>query len=60
VTLNLGFFDSALLFAGMIALPALAWWRGAVNPIIAFWLAYILTRLLGAWPAEALASESPQ
>jgi uncharacterized membrane-anchored protein len=48
VTLNLGFFDSALLFAGMIALPALAWWRGAVNPIIAFWLAYILTRPLGA------------
>jgi uncharacterized membrane-anchored protein len=48
VTLNLGFFDSALLFAGMIALPALAWWRRAVNPIAAFWLAYILTRPLGA------------
>jgi uncharacterized membrane-anchored protein len=48
VTLNLGFFDSALLFAGMIALPALAWWRRAVNPIVAFWLAYVLTRPLGA------------
>jgi uncharacterized membrane-anchored protein len=48
VTLKLGFFDSALLFAGMIALPALAWWRGAVNPMVAFWLAYILTRPLGA------------
>jgi uncharacterized membrane-anchored protein len=48
VTLHLGFFDSALLFAGMIALPALAWWRGMANPVVAFWLAYILTRPLGA------------
>jgi uncharacterized membrane-anchored protein len=47
-TLHLGFFDSALLFAGMIALPALAWWRRAVDATVAFWLAYILTRPLGA------------
>jgi uncharacterized membrane-anchored protein len=46
--LHLGFFDSALLFAGVIALPAIGWWRLRMNPIVAFWFAYIVTRPLGA------------
>jgi uncharacterized membrane-anchored protein len=48
VTFNLGYFASGLLFAALIALPALAYWRGWLNPIAAFWAAYILTRPLGA------------
>jgi uncharacterized membrane-anchored protein len=48
ISLHLGFFPSALLFAGVIAIPALAWWRGALNPITAFWAAYVVTRPLGA------------
>src|ERR1700722_15214249 len=47
-SLNLGFFGSVLLFAAVISIPALAWWRGKLNPIIAFWSAYIVTRPLGA------------
>jgi uncharacterized membrane-anchored protein len=48
LTLNLGFFGSAILFAAIIAVPAVAWWRGTLGPIAAFWLAYIVTRPLGA------------
>ncbi|MFI5271076.1 MAG: hypothetical protein ACHQT9_03470 [Candidatus Saccharimonadales bacterium] len=47
-TLGLGYFSSGLLFAGLIALPALGYWLFGLNEIIAFWLAYILTRPLGA------------
>jgi uncharacterized membrane-anchored protein len=48
LTLNLGFFPSALLFAAVISIPAIGWWRLRLNPILAFWLAYIVTRPLGA------------
>jgi uncharacterized membrane-anchored protein len=47
-SLKLGFFPSALLFAAVISVPALAWWRGGLNPILAFWAAYVVTRPLGA------------
>ena len=33
---------------GAIAVPGLAWWRGSLNPIVAFWSAYVITRPLGA------------
>jgi uncharacterized membrane-anchored protein len=46
--LNLGFFPSVLLFAAVISIPAIGWWRFGLNPILAFWLAYIVTRPLGA------------
>jgi uncharacterized membrane-anchored protein len=48
IQLNLGFLDSAFLFAVVIAVPALLWWRGLLNPIAAFWAAYVVTRPLGA------------
>ena len=47
-SLNLGFFGSVLLFAAIIAIPAVGWWRLAMNPVVAFWFAYIVTRPLGA------------
>lgn len=47
-TLGLGYLLSGVIFAVLIALPALAYWRFGLNEIIAFWLAYILTRPLGA------------
>jgi uncharacterized membrane-anchored protein len=47
-TLHLGFFGSVILFAAIIAIPALGWWRFDMNPIVAFWFAYIVTRPLGA------------
>jgi uncharacterized membrane-anchored protein len=52
VSLHLGFFDSALLFAAIIAVPAVGWWRFNLNPIVAFWAAYVVTRPLGASLAD--------
>ncbi len=46
--LKLGFFPSALLFISLITIPAVGWWRFHLNPIVAFWFAYIVTRPIGA------------
>jgi uncharacterized membrane-anchored protein len=46
--LSLGYATSALIFAGMIAVVALAHFRFGLNAVLAFWIAYILTRPLGA------------
>jgi uncharacterized membrane-anchored protein len=48
LSLNLGFFPSVVLFAAVISIPAVGWSRFGLNPIFAFWFAYILTRPLGA------------
>ncbi|MEN9715928.1 MAG: hypothetical protein RJA35_1395 [Actinomycetota bacterium] len=53
--LSLGFGVSALIFAGAIALVALLWRTGTVGEILAFWIAYILTRPLGASIGDLLA-----
>lgn len=47
-TVGLGYFASGVLFAILFALPALAYWLFGLNAIVAFWLAYIVTRPLGA------------
>src|ERR1700761_8271343 len=47
-SLNIGFLNSILLFAAVIAIPAIGWWRFGMNPIFAFWFAYVITRPLGA------------
>jgi len=47
-TLGLGFFSSGVLFAVVIAVPALAYRLVRLNAILAFWFAYIVTRPLGA------------
>jgi uncharacterized membrane-anchored protein len=46
--LNLGYWISALMFAGVIAAVAVAHYRFRLNAVTAFWFAYILTRPLGA------------
>jgi uncharacterized membrane-anchored protein len=51
-TLGLGFLPSAILYAGLIAVPALAWWKLRLDPVWAFWSAYVLTRPLGASIAD--------
>jgi uncharacterized membrane-anchored protein len=55
-TLGLGYLASAILFAAAIAVPALAhrWW--GLNPVLAFWVAYVITRPLGASFADWLAA----
>jgi uncharacterized membrane-anchored protein len=55
VTFGLGYFASGLLFAAIIAVPALGYWRFGMNSILAFWFAYVVTRPLGASFADWLA-----
>ncbi len=45
---HLGYLVSALLFAGAIALVTLLYYKAGLNDVLAFWIAYILTRPLGA------------
>jgi uncharacterized membrane-anchored protein len=44
----LGYLISAVLFGGMIVAIAIADRQFKVNPVVTFWIAYILTRPLGA------------
>jgi uncharacterized membrane-anchored protein len=53
-TMHLGYLDSGVLFAVVIAVPAVAW-RLGLNPILTFWAAYIVTRPLGASFADWVA-----
>jgi uncharacterized membrane-anchored protein len=47
-SLKLGYLGSGILFGVVILIPALAWWRFHLNAIVAFWMAYVVTRPLGA------------
>ena len=55
ITLHLGYLSSGLLFAALIAVPAVGFWRFGLNGIFAFWFAYVMTRPLGASFADWLA-----
>ncbi len=53
-SLGIGYFGSILFFAAVISIPAVAYARGAIGPILAFWFAYVVTRPLGASVADWL------
>jgi len=46
--LDLGYWKAALIFAALIGVVAIAYYRFKLNEVAAFWMAYILTRPLGA------------
>jgi len=54
-TLGIGFGASIWLFAGLLALPGLAYRFLGLGGVAAFWSAYVLTRPLGASIADYLA-----
>jgi uncharacterized membrane-anchored protein len=54
ITLHLGYLGSAVLFAALMLVPAAGYWLLGVNPILTFWVAYVLTRPLGASVADYL------
>jgi uncharacterized membrane-anchored protein len=56
-SLNLGYWKSALMFSALIALVALAWRHLRLNPVLAFWIAYVLTRPLGASLGDYLSQD---
>jgi uncharacterized membrane-anchored protein len=58
VTFGLGYFGSVVLFAAVIAIPTLGYFRYRMNPILAFWFAYVVTRPLGASFADWLGKPS--
>jgi uncharacterized membrane-anchored protein len=57
-TLGLGYLSSVVLFFVLIMIPAIAWRGFGLNPVIAFWSAYVVTRPLGASVADYV-SKSP-
>ncbi|QHA05272.1 hypothetical protein GQF42_20015 [Streptomyces broussonetiae] len=52
--IDLGYWVSAVLFAAAIAAIALAWFSLDLNAVLSFWIAYILTRPLGAFVGDYL------
>jgi uncharacterized membrane-anchored protein len=55
--LALGYWKSALMFAGLIGSVTLAHFYAKLNVIVAFWIAYILTRPLGASIGDFLSQD---
>jgi uncharacterized membrane-anchored protein len=55
--LQLGYWPSALMFGGLIAIVTVAHFRFKVNAVLAFWIAYILTRPLGASIGDYLSQQ---
>jgi uncharacterized membrane-anchored protein len=56
-TLHIGYFGSGLMFLGLIAIPWLGHRYLGFNAVFAFWMAYVLTRPLGASFADWMAVE---
>lgn len=55
-TLGMGYLASTVLFAVIIAVPAIAHRWFGMNAILAFWFAYVVTRPLGASLADWMAA----
>jgi uncharacterized membrane-anchored protein len=55
--LHIGYLGSGLMFLGLIAIPWLAHRYLGLNEVLAFWMAYVLTRPLGASFADWMAVE---
>jgi len=58
--LALGYSAAALIFAALIAIVTFAHFRFRLNAILAFWIAYILTRPLGASIGDYLAQPTEE
>jgi uncharacterized membrane-anchored protein len=60
ITLGWGFFPSAALFGAVIVVPLVGWRGFGLNPVLAFWAAYVVTRPLGASFADAFSKPRGQ
>jgi uncharacterized membrane-anchored protein len=56
--LNLGYLISAIMFAAVIGVVTIAHYFFKLNAVLAFWIAYILTRPLGASLGDYLSQPS--
>jgi uncharacterized membrane-anchored protein len=57
-SLGMGYLPSGLFFLAVILVPAIAWRRFGLNGIAAFWMAYVVTRPLGASFADWISKPS--
>jgi uncharacterized membrane-anchored protein len=57
---SIGYLSTLLLFVGIIAVIAAVWKLTRVNAVLAFWLAYIMTRPLGASTGDFLSQKGNQ
>jgi uncharacterized membrane-anchored protein len=57
---SLGYGPSILIFGGMIAAVTAAYFVFKLNAVLAFWLAYILTRPLGASIGDWMSQNNPK
>ncbi len=58
--LSLGYGPSILIFGALIAAVAVAHYAFKLNAVLAFWLAYILTRPLGASIGDWMSQNNPK
>jgi uncharacterized membrane-anchored protein len=56
-TFGWGYLTSGLVFAAVVAIPALLYWRTSLNRIFLFWFAYVFTRPFGASFADWLGKD---
>jgi uncharacterized membrane-anchored protein len=57
---SLGYLTTLLLFVAVIAVIAAAWRFTSINGVLAFWLAYVMTRPLGASTGDFLSQKGNQ
>jgi uncharacterized membrane-anchored protein len=57
---SMGYLTTLLLFLAVIAIIAVAWKLTGINGVLAFWLAYIMTRPLGASTGDFLSQKGNQ
>jgi uncharacterized membrane-anchored protein len=57
---SLGYLTTLLLFVAVIAAIAAAWRFTSINGVLAFWLAYVMTRPLGASTGDFLSQKGNQ
>jgi uncharacterized membrane-anchored protein len=57
---SLGYLTTLLLFVAVIAVIATVWKLTRINGVLAFWLAYIMTRPLGASTGDFLSQKGNQ
>jgi uncharacterized membrane-anchored protein len=57
---SLGYLTTLLLFVAVIGVIAAAWRLTSINVVLAFWLAYIMTRPLGASTGDFLSQKGNQ
>jgi uncharacterized membrane-anchored protein len=55
--LGLGYLTALVIFGALIGLVSIAYWKGGLNAVLAFWTAYVLTRPFGASLGDLLTAD---